>query len=363
MSSSWGRNIRLSIFGESHGAVIGAVVEGLPAGFRPDWEEVRRQMARRAAGGHPWATNRAEPDEPEVLAGVLDGKLTGAPVMMQIRNTDARSHNYPETMELPRPGHADYTAHVRYHGAEDHRGGGHFSGRLTAPLVWAGALAAQVLAQRGVIIGSHIRRIGPVEDLRWRDAEIAPDELRRLSRLPFPTLCEEASAAMIAEIHAAKQDGDSVGGIVETAAVGLPAGLGSPMFDGLENRLAAILFGIPAVKGLQFGEGFGLAAMRGSAANDPYTVADGKVRTTSNHNGGILGGISSGMPIVFSVAIKPTASIYQPQQTVNLATLEPEQLQIEGRHDPCIVPRALPVVEAATALCLLDVWMDHEGMG
>ncbi len=363
MSSHWGNHIRLSVFGESHGPVVGAVVEGLPPGFHPDWDEVHRQMTRRSAAGQVWATARAEADEPQVLSGVRDGVLTGAPVMMEIRNGDARSHNYPPSMEVPRPGHADYTAHVRYHGAEDHRGGGHFSGRLTAPIVWAGALARQVLAQRGVTIGSHIRRIGPVEDLTWGNTtHLTAEELDKLGRMAFPTLGEEAGHRMIGEIRTAKQDGDSLGGIVETAVVGLPAGLGSPMFDGLENRLASLLFGIPAIKGLQFGDGFGLAALRGSQANDPYESVDGQVRTTTNHNGGILGGITTGMPVVFSVAVKPTASIYHPQQSINLTTGEAQTLVIEGRHDPCIVPRALPVVEAATAVCLLDLWLEHRGM-
>ncbi len=357
MSSNWGRNIRLSIFGESHGPAIGCVVDGLPAGFAPDMEQVRRHMDRRAAAGKAWATARAEADQPEIVSGILNGVLTGAPLCALIRNRDVRSRDYGAQMTTPRPSHADYTAHVRYGGYEDHRGGGHFSGRLTAPLVFAGALAMQLLAQRGVVIGSHLSRVGPVADRRFGSGTTV-QLLSDLTASSFPTLDESAAAAMLAEIARAKEECDSVGGEVELAVLGLPAGIGSPMFDGLESALAALLFAIPAVKGVEFGGGFALAGMRGSQANDPFVVADGEVRTASNHSGGILGGISSGMPLIVRVAVKPTASIAQQQRTVRLDTMTEETLAIKGRHDPCIAPRALVAVEAAVALALLDCWYD-----
>ncbi len=360
MSSTWGKNIRISIFGESHGPAIGAIVDGLPAGFAPDMAELEGQMARRAAGGKAYATRRSEPDVVEVLSGMRNGMMTGSPLSLLIRNTDQHSASYPEQMELPRPGHADYPAHVRYRGAEDFRGGGHLSGRLTAPVVAAGALAAQVLAARGVTIGSHIRRIGPITDCDWDSARIDESLLRNLAGSAIPTLEQSAAAAMLEAIEKARLDCDSLGGQIETAVVGLPAGIGSPMMDGMESRLASLLFAIPAVKGVQFGDGFALASMTGSQANDTYMVQDGAIRTTTNRNGGLLGGITTGMPMVFSVAIKPTPSIAKPQRTVNLTTMKEQDITIHGRHDPCIVPRAVPVVEAAAALALLDAWMDIE---
>ena len=360
MSSVWGKNLKVSIFGESHGPAIGTVVDGLPAGFAPDMTALERQMARRAAGGKAYATARCEPDAVEVLSGMRDGVLTGSPLSLLIRNTDQRQASYPEQMELPRPGHADFPAHVRYHGAEDFRGGGHFSGRLTAPLVAAGALAAQVLAARGVMIGSHIRRIGPAADRDWDKARIDAALLGNLAASAIPVLDDTAASAMLQAIETARAGCDSLGGEIETAVVGLPAGIGSPMMEGVESRLASLLFAIPAVKGVQFGDGFALAAMAGSEANDPYVAEGGAVRTVTNRNGGLLGGITTSMPLVFSVAIKPTPSIAKPQRTVNLATMTEQDITVHGRHDPCIVPRAVPVVEATAALALLDAWMDIE---
>ncbi len=360
MSSQWGKNIKVSIFGESHGPAIGAVVDGLPAGFAPDINELEKQMARRAPGGNAYATKRNEKDAVEVLSGLFNGKLIGSPLCLLIRNTDQHSDSYPEQMELPRPGHADYPAYVRYHGAEDFRGGGHFSGRLTAPLVAAGALAAQVLASRGVVIGSHIGRIGAVSDRNWDRACIDASILQNLSASAIPTLDDNTAAAMLEAIERARMDCDSLGGEIETAMIGLPAGIGSPMMDGVESRLASLLFAIPAVKGVQFGDGFALAAMTGSEANDPYVIHDGGIRTATNRNGGLLGGITTAMPLVFSVVIKPTPSIAKTQRTVNLSTMTEQDIAIHGRHDPCIVPRAIPVVEAAAALALLDAWMDIE---
>ena len=360
MSSQWGRNIRISVFGESHGSAVGAVVEGLPAGFEPDIEELHRQMARRSPAGKAYATKRHETDEIEFQSGIWRGRLTGSPLCILIKNKDQHSASYPASMDLPRPGHADFTAHVRYGGAEDYRGGGHFSGRLTAPIVAAGALAMQLLSKRGVVIGSHIRRIGEVADRDWDGTALSPDLLRDMGRSAFPVLREDTAARMLAAIERARMALDSLGGEIETAAVGLPAGIGSPMTDGVESRLASLLFAIPAVKGVEFGAGFSFCSMKGSEANDPFAVEEGAVKTQTNHNGGLLGGITTGMPLVFRVAVKPTPSIALTQKTVSLQSLTECELEIKGRHDPCIVPRAVPVVEAAAALALLDAWYDVE---
>lgn len=360
MGSHWGKNITLTIFGESHGPAVGAVIEGLPAGFAPDMEALARQMARRSPAGKAYATKRAEKDEVEVVSGLFNGRLTGSPLCLQIRNADKHSASYPETMTLPRPGHADWPAHVRYGGAGDFRGGGHFSGRLTAPLMAAGALAMQLLALRNVAIGSHIRRVGPVQDFDWDPANIAQQQLRLLGASAFPTLNEAAAAEMLLAIERARACGDSVGGEIETAIAGLPAGIGSPMAEGIESRLAQILFSVPAIKGVAFGAGFALCGMRGSEANDAFLMENGAVRTRTNHNGGLLGGITTGMPVVFRAAVKPTPSIATEQRTVDLASMADSKISVQGRHDPCIVPRALPAVEAAAAFALLDAWYDAE---
>lgn len=356
MSSIIGNQLRLSIFGESHGEAIGCVLDGLPAGERLDMEEIRVQMARRAPGRDRTATTRLESDTPHILSGILEGRTTGAPLAMVIQNENQRSSDYGNLSALPRPGHADYTGHLRYNGYNDVRGGGHFSGRLTAPLVFAGAVCRQILRRRGVTVGGHILRIADAWDDAFDPVNVTAEQLEALSARPFSLLREKAEPAMRNAVEAARMAADSVGGVIEAAAVGLPAGLGSPMFQGVENQLAPLLFGIPAVKGVEFGDGFALAGMRGSEANDPMTyTADGRVVTRTNHNGGILGGITTGMPLLVRAVIKPTASIGQPQQTVDLVTGRDAELIIKGRHDPCIVPRALPVVEAALAVGLLDI--------
>lgn len=357
MSSTIGNRVRLSIFGESHGEAIGCVLDGLPAGEALDMEEIRLQMARRAPGRDKTATPRAESDTPRIVSGLLNGTTTGAPLAMFIQNENQRSGDYAALAALPRPGHADYTGHLRYNGYQDVRGGGHFSGRLTAPLVFAGAVCRQILRRRGVSVGGHILRIAGAFDDPLDPTAVTAEQLEALSSRPFSLLREEAEPAMRRAVEEARLAADSVGGVIEAAAAGLPAGLGSPMFEGVENRLAPLLFGIPAVKGVEFGDGFAFAEKRGSEANDPMAYADGgRVITTSNHNGGILGGITSGMPLLVRVAVKPTPSIGQPQKTVNLVTGRNDELIVKGRHDPCIVPRALPVVEAALALGLLDIW-------
>ncbi|MBP3436136.1 MAG: chorismate synthase [Clostridia bacterium] len=351
MSSIFGRKLKISIFGQSHAEAIGVVIDGFPAGFAVDRAALRAFMARRAPGQHAFATSRKEADEVEFISGLLDDVTCGAPICAVIRNTNTRSEDYRELFDQPRPSHADYPADVRYGGAQDVRGGGHFSGRLTAALCVAGGLCLQYLAQKGIAIGAHIAAIGGVKDTPFDTVKVTAADFLGGT---FPVLNEAAGDAMRAVIEAARADGDSVGGIIECAAVGLPAGIGDPMFDGLENRLSAAVFGIPAVRGVEFGNGFEAATLRGSENNDCYYEKDGVIRTCTNNHGGVLGGISTGMPLVFRAAIKPTPSIAKEQQTLNRRTGQVEPLVIRGRHDPCIVPRAVPCVEAACAVVLCD---------
>lgn len=350
MSSTYGENLKLSIFGQSHGAAIGMTLGGIPAGLPVDLDALQAFLDRRAPGNADYATQRKETDIPEFLAGLLDGFTCGAPIAAVIHNTNTRSGDYRDLLDCPRPGHADFTADVKYGGFQDAAGGGHFSGRLTAPLCIAGGLCIQWLAQRGIHIGAHIAEIAGIADdefdpMHPQLCDVGTD---------FPILDPAAGNAMRAAIADARSDGDSVGGIIECAVTGLPAGLGEPMFGGIESRIAGIVFGIPAVKGLEFGAGFRAAAMRGSKNNDAFVAENGKIRTRTNHAGGILGGITSGMPLIFRAVVKPTPSIAQPQQSVSLHTLTAQTLTVSGRHDPCIVPRAVPVVEAAAAIAIFD---------
>ena len=355
MKSSIGERVRLTVFGESHGPAIGCVLEGLPCGHKIDFDFLLAQMARRAPGKDKTATARKEADLPEILSGVLDGVTTGAPLALIIRNSDTRSHNYDNLKIQPRPSHSDYAAWVKYGGYNDVRGGGHFSGRLTAPIVAAGAICRGILKEKGITVGGHILNIGSVKDTPF-DTDITAERLCELSGRLFALNDTSAEEKMRAEIEAARMECDSVGGSVELAAVGLPAGIGNPMFCGVENVLAGILYGIPAVKGVSFGAGFGFCEMRGSSANDEmYFNSEGKVSCRTNNCGGITGGITNGMPITVQVALKPTPSISQKQETVNLQTGQNSELEIVGRHDPCIVPRALPALEAAMAVGLLDL--------
>ena len=340
MSSSIGDNIKISVFGESHGEAIGCVIDGLPSGVKLDTDKIYKDMSRRAPGKDKTATPRLEKDIPHILSGVLDGVTTGAPLAMVIENTNTRSKDYDKLKDLPRPGHADFTAWVKYKGANDHRGGGHFSGRLTAPLCFAGAVCMQILERRGIHIGAHVTRIAGIEDRRFDPLGESEATFASLREEKLPVLTKDIGEKMEAAILAAKAEGDSVGGIVECMVTGLPVGLGDPFFDSLESELSHMMFSIPAVKGIEFGDGFALAAMKGSAANDGMHWAEGKVETKTNHNGGILGGISGGNPVIFRLAIKPTASIGKPQLTVNLAERKDTLLTIGGRHDPCIIPRA-----------------------
>ena len=357
MSSIIGNKIKLSVFGESHGEAIGCVIDGLPNGIKLDFDEINREMARRAPGNDKTATARKESDIPHILSGVLNGITTGAPLAMEIKNTNTSSGDYGNLMSVPRPSHSDYPAYVKYNGNNDVRGGGHFSGRLTAPIVFAGAVAKQILKTKGVTIGAHIIRIGSACDNLFDKNNICAAELDAVTHKQFAVVNDESEAEMRACVEAARVNGDSIGGVIECAAVGLPVGLGGNMFDTVESRLSAALFGVPAVKGVQFGAGFDFAEMLGSQANDGYEMRNGKVALLSNNNGGILGGMTSGAPIIFSVVLKPTPSVSVPQKSVNLQTMENETLIVKGRHDPCVVPRAVSVIEGITAVTLLDLMM------
>lgn len=352
MSSTYGENLKLSIFGQSHGAAIGIVLDGIPAGLPVDTEALQVFLGRRAPGNAAYATSRREGDQPEFLAGLVNGFTCGAPIAATISNTNTRSGDYSNLKDCPRPGHADYTAQVKYGGYQDIAGGGHFSGRLTAALCIAGGLCKQWLEQKGIRIGAHLSAVAGIEDLPVLLDPVDPD-LTQIGK-DFPVVNPEAGFKMQAEIAKAKEDGDSVGGIIECFVTGLPAGIGDPMFGGLESRIAQIVYGIPAVKGLDFGSGFHGSTLRGSENNDAFTMAGETVVTTTNNAGGILGGISNGMPVVFRVAIKPTPSISKPQQSVSLSEQIERTLEITGRHDPCIAPRAVPVVEAAAAIAIFD---------
>ncbi len=354
----FGTFLRVSLFGQSHGDAIGIILDGFPAGMRIDQKRLQAEMARRRPGQSNMTTQRREEDLPEFLSGVLEGRTTGQPICAVIRNHDMHSGDYGDGVDVIRPAHADYTGHIRYFGWEDWRGGGSFSGRLTAPIVAAGALCAQFLEEQGIRIESHISRIGSISDRSFADFGDDTD-FSFLKEMAIPTLSEEAGKAMQQEILNASAEQDSVGGAVECQVRGLPAGLGSPFFDSVESVLSHLYFAIPAVKGVEFGSGFALAGMRGTEANDPFRISDGKVVTITNHAGGINGGITNGMPVVCRIAVRPTPSIGREQHSVSLKRMKNETLQIHGRHDPCILPRITPVVEAMTAIGILDLWKER----
>lgn len=346
MSSSYGENLRLTIFGESHAPAVGMTLEGMPAGESINMEVLQRFLDRRAPGKNAWSTSRREPDTPEFLCGVKNGYSCGTPITAIIRNTNTRSGDYEALRHTPRPGHADYTAQIKYGGFQDPAGGGHFSGRLTAPLCIAGGLCLQALSREGIRVISRIAELGGVKDggeLRSSTAE-----------KDFPVVNDRQGEEMRRRITEVKAAGDSAGGVIECAVLGLPAGMGDPIFGGMENRIASIVFGIPAVKGIEFGAGFAFARLLGSESNDPFVVRDGRIVTETNRCGGILGGITDGMPLRFRVAVKPTPSIARTQRSVDLDSGSECSLEVPGRHDPCIVPRAVPVVEAAAAIAVYD---------
>ncbi|WP_370851024.1 chorismate synthase [Megasphaera sp.] len=360
--NTFGTTAALTIFGESHGLSIGAVLDGLPSGEAIDWEAVKREMARRAPGKNKMSTQRQEKDAFEVQSGFFNGYTTGTPLCAIIRNSDQHSKDYDQLRHVMRPGHADYSGKIRYGGFNDYRGGGHFSGRLTAPLVFAGAVASQILARRGIAVGSHILRLAGIADRPFQSTGEEAAMLQSLKEETLPVLDKEKAPLMEARIMAARDDFDSVGGVIECMVTGLPAGLGDPFFDSVESQVSHMMFSVPAVKGIEFGDGFALADLRGSQANDDfYYAADGTVKTKTNHNGGINGGITNGMPVVFRLVVKPTASISQKQRTIDTDTKEDCDLVIKGRHDPCIVQRAVPVVEAAAAWAVLDVLLTMKG--
>lgn len=358
MSGIWGNKLKISIFGESHGVGIGITIDGLPCGVEIDFEKILKEMARRAPGKSKISTARKEGDNPEILSGFFEGKTTGTPLCAVIRNKDQHSKDYGKLKDLMRPGHADYPGFVRYKGFNDYRGGGHFSGRITAPLVFAGAVCKQVLDTKGITIGAHIKSIGEVYDKSFDEIEITKEILDDLKENELPLLCTENGDLMRNAILEARNEGDSVGGTIECTVIGMDAGIGNPFFDSVESTISHLMFSVPAVKGIEFGRGFEMSRLRGSQCNDEYYYDGDKVKTYTNNNGGITGGITNGMPILFKVGIKPTSSIYKKQRTIDITEKKESELVIKGRHDPCIVQRAIPVVEAVTAIGILDLVLD-----
>lgn len=351
MKNVIGNSITVTLFGESHGAQIGAVIDGIAPGIDVNMEFMRKQLNLRKPHGKI-STQRVEADEPHIVCGVFKGKTTGTPICILFENSNTKSKDYSKTKDLVRPGHADYTAVQKYHGFADYRGGGHFSGRITTPIVAAGAIMIDALKKKGIHIGTHIKQCGTICDIPFCNYE---EEISKVNNLIFPVLDDQAAQKMHAYMEAAASEGDSVGGILETVVTGVPAGVGEPWFDTMESMLAHGIFSIPAVKGVEFGKGFGFAEMKGSEANDAFEVVDGTVVTKTNNNGGINGGITNGMPILFNTVIKPTPSIFKTQDTVNMSTMENVSFQIQGRHDPAIIHRARVVVDSMTAIILGDM--------
>ena len=349
-----GKKLTVTVYGHPHGPAVGLVMTGLPAGFPVDTQALQAFLARRAPGQSSHTTARREPDIPEYVSGLVGGVTTGEPLRVEIRNQDVHSRDYGPFRDVPRPSHADYPAIMRYGADYDIRGGGPFSARMTAPVCVAGGIALQWLVKRGIRVGAHIAAIGGIADDPFDPVGVCAHDFDRILRHEIPVLNEKTGTAMLEAVDAVRRAGDSLGGIVECAAVGLPVGLGGPLFEGLESSLAVALFAIPAVKGVDFGEGFGAAGMRGSEHNDPYCMQNGRVVTATNHAGGLLGGMTTGMPLILRAAFKPTPSIALPQKSVSLSRREDAELTITGRHDPCVVLRAAPIVEAMTALVLMD---------
>ena len=355
MSSIWGKQIKISIFGESHGEAIGVTIDGIKSGEKIDFDYINKQMKRRAPARDETTSSRNEDDNVKILSGILNGYTTGSPICAIIKNINANSTDYDELDSIARPGHADYTAHIKYNGFQDVRGGGHFSGRLTAPLTFAGSICQQILMKKNIRIAAHIQSIKDIKDSKFNAINIPESLIDDLSSQNFPTIDKDIKIVMKNIIKNAKEKKDSVGGIIECAVIGIPAGIGNPMFNGIESCISSIVFGIPAVKGIEFGLGFGSSYVYGSNNNDEFYNNDGEIRTKTNNHGGILGGISYGMPIIFRLAIKPTPSIGIKQHTINLSNKINSTIEIKGRHDPCIVSRVVPVIEAATAISILEL--------
>jgi len=361
MSSEFGIRLKISVFGESHGKAVGVVINGLPAGERVDQEELQMFMSRRRPGVNDLTTARREKDVPVFLSGLKDGATNGAPLCIMIENGDMHSSDYSDFLDKPRPSHADFVSFAKWHGAADMNGGGHFSGRLTAPLCAAGGIAKQILARHNIFAGAHLYSVAGVEDVPF-PLRPCKELFDSIAAKKMPVINDDNGNDMVKNINAAKADLDSVGGVIECAIIGVPAGIGEPMFDGAENRIACAVFGIPAVKGIEFGAGFAISNMRGSEANDAFMIENSVVATKTNNSGGLQGGITNGMPIVFRVAVKPTPSIGRPQITVSLSKMEAAELAIKGRHDPCVVLRAVPAVESAAMLVMLDMLLEEGAM-
>ena len=357
MKNTFGTSVAVTLFGESHGEYIGATIDGLAPGIEIQHEYISHMLTQRRPAGKI-STPRKEKDEYKIVSGVVNGKTTGTPITILIPNENVKSGDYAQMKTVARPSHADYTADCKYHGFQDSRGGGHFSGRITAALVAAGAICKCALEQKGIIIGTHVKKCAGIQD---REFEELSSDIQTLNKSTFAVLDEARGEKMQEAILAAASEGDSVGGVLETAIIGMPVGVGEPWFDTVESMLSHMLFSIPAVKGVEFGEGFGFAALRGSQANDAFRMAAGKIVTETNHSGGVNGGITNGMPVIFRCAVRPTPSIAQRQRTVSLKPGEDAVLEIHGRHDPCILPRAVPVIEAMAAIAIVDMWKERQG--
>ncbi len=361
MSSSIGKQMVISLFGESHGSAVGCVIDGLPPNIKLDVAMIEHRLMQRRPGQSALTTGRQEQDRFEIVSGVYDGKTTGTPLCVQFQNADKKSEDYDVHKKVFRPGHADYTGFIKSQGASDPRGGGHFSARLTAPLVFAGAIAEQILSSRGIKIAGHIASIGIASSKTLSVFSHYDEELEALNLAPY-NIFESHSASLIAEVEAAKKAGDSVGATIEVAVFGLPVGLGAPFFDTVESQLSYAVFGIPAVKGVSFGDGFDFSKKRGSEVIDAFVLDhQGNIKTNANHNGGINGGLTNGMPLLFKCVFKPTSSIPLSQETLDFEKSEMTKLEITGRHDPCVALRAVPIVKAVTAIVLLDMMLKEQG--
>lgn len=354
MSGVWGKKIKLSIFGESHGEGIGIVIDGIKPGIKIDLNEIEKDLQRRAPGKNKMSTQRNESDKPKILSGIFNEITTGTPISMIIKNEDKKSRDYSKTKDLMRPGHADFSGFKKYNGFNDYRGGGHFSGRLTAPLVFAGALAKQILKEKGIFVRAHIKKIGNIEDKNFDFVNLKKIQFDEILKKELAVIDDSKINDIKNEIQKYKDANDSVGGIIECAAIGVKAGIGDPFFDSLESTIAHLAFSVPAVKGIDFGIGFDFANRSGLDANDEMYMNESEVKTYTNNNGGIIGGITNGMPVVFNTVIKPTPSISQKQKTVNIKTMKNEEISIIGRHDPCIVQRAVVVIESIMAISILE---------